>query len=226
MFIIKMTCYDASPKIQPYEDYVPKIFEEREDAEAAVFQCVSDEIESLNDGNAEGDFIATFEDESHEAVVNFWEGEDCEGDRDYRPVTIYDILEVPERIIFKAKDTQWDTDGEDLKDLELPKEIEIPEDLLGDEEGISDYLSEETGFCHKGFCIGFDIELWARVGITIRATMEDYIKLQSDDYSEAEGTMYRLLTDGPAEGKVELEGETYFPTIPQSGLLEGVDFLF
>lgn len=226
MFIIKMVCFDANPKIQPYEDYIPALFEEEKDAEEAVFQRVNDEVKNLNSGDAEGDFIATFEDESHEAVVNFWEGENCEGDRDYRPVTIYDILEVPERVIFKAKDIRWDTDGEDPKELGLPKEIEIPEDLLGDEDGISDYLSEETGFCHKGFCIDFDIELWARVGVTIRATMEDYIKLQSEDYSEAEDTMYRLLKDGPAGGKVELEGETYFPTIPQSGRLEGVDFLF
>lgn len=29
----------------------------------------------------------------YEAVVEFWEGEPTEGDRDMRPVTIYDILE-------------------------------------------------------------------------------------------------------------------------------------
>lgn len=226
MFIIKMICYDANLKIQPYVDYVSKFFEEKEDAEAAVFQCVNDEVESLNSGDAEGEFIATFEDESHYAVVNFWEGEDCEGNRDYRPVTIYDILEMPEQTFFKAKNIQWDTDGEDPKELGLPDEIEIPEELFGDEDGISDYLSDETGFCHKGFTVGIGIRLWARIGVTMEVTMEDYIGLQNDDESEKQDIMYRLLDEGPKKGKVELNGETYFPDIPQNGLLAGVDFLF
>lgn len=34
--------------------------------------------------------------------------------------------------------------------MSLPNEIEIPEDIEDDDE-ISDYLSDVTGFCHKGF---------------------------------------------------------------------------
>lgn len=34
--------------------------------------------------------------------------------------------------------------------MSLPNEIEIPEDVEDDDE-ISDYLSDVTGFCHKGF---------------------------------------------------------------------------
>ncbi|MCM1121174.1 MAG: hypothetical protein NC416_01185 [Eubacterium sp.] len=50
----------------------------------------------------------------------------------------------------KAINIEWDTD-EDMDLLsELPTEIEIPEDIT-DEEEISDYLSNETGFCHIGF---------------------------------------------------------------------------
>lgn len=50
----------------------------------------------------------------------------------------------------KAVNIKWDTDG-DMELLEkLPTEIEIPEDME-DEEEISDYLSDETGFCHCGF---------------------------------------------------------------------------
>lgn len=53
----------------------------------------------------------------------------------------------------KAVNIKWDTD-EDMKLLkELPKEIEIPEDMEYDE--ISDYLSDQIGFCH----FGFDVEL-------------------------------------------------------------------
>ena len=49
----------------------------------------------------------------------------------------------------KAVNIDWDVDN--IEDLEfLPTEIEIPENIT-DEEDISDYLSDETGFCHNGF---------------------------------------------------------------------------
>ena len=51
----------------------------------------------------------------------------------------------------KAVDIKWDVDTKE--DLEfLPKEIEIPEGMI-DEEEISDYISDLTGCCHKGFMI-------------------------------------------------------------------------
>lgn len=48
----------------------------------------------------------------------------------------------------KAFNILWDTDGEKVK---LPKEVEIPEEIAGDTDEISDYLSDQTGFCHNGF---------------------------------------------------------------------------
>lgn len=49
----------------------------------------------------------------------------------------------------KAININWDTDGEDIH---LPNEIEIPDDIADeDDDAISDYLSDVTGFCHKGF---------------------------------------------------------------------------
>jgi vacuolar-type H+-ATPase subunit F/Vma7 len=51
----------------------------------------------------------------------------------------------------KATNIQWDIDEED-DDLELPIEVEIPDDMY-DEDEISDYLSDVVGFCHKGFKI-------------------------------------------------------------------------
>ena len=49
----------------------------------------------------------------------------------------------------KATNIEWNVDYEEqLKDL--PTEIEIPNGMT-DEEEISDYISEETGFCHCGF---------------------------------------------------------------------------
>ena len=51
----------------------------------------------------------------------------------------------------KATNILWDVDDqEDLK--KLPQEIEIPSYLLEDED-INDYISDLTGFCHKGFSL-------------------------------------------------------------------------
>ena len=52
----------------------------------------------------------------------------------------------------KAINIKWDVDfEEDLDALQmLPDEMEIPNGMT-DEEDISDYISDETGFCHKGF---------------------------------------------------------------------------
>ena len=49
----------------------------------------------------------------------------------------------------KATHIQWDVD--ELEDLELlPTEIDIPDDMT-DMEEISDYITDQTGFCHNGF---------------------------------------------------------------------------
>lgn len=52
----------------------------------------------------------------------------------------------------KAVNIEWDIDDfeGDLDELQmLPNEIDIPKDLTDDD--ISDYISEVTGFCYKGF---------------------------------------------------------------------------
>ena len=61
--------------------------------------------------------------------------------------------------MMKATNIQWDIDGN--RDIGLPEEIEIPDEVICDydpEEDyeelldiISDYISDETGFCHNGF---------------------------------------------------------------------------
>lgn len=63
----------------------------------------------------------------------------------------------------KATNIKWDTDG-DMEVFEsLPTEVEIPDNFLEGYDGtnfdtyypdISDWLSDEYGFCH----FGFDIE--------------------------------------------------------------------
>ena len=54
-------------------------------------------------------------------------------------------------VCMKAFNILWDVDCK--KDLfNLPTEVQIP-DNLKDEEEISDYLSDLTGFCHRGFML-------------------------------------------------------------------------
>lgn len=57
----------------------------------------------------------------------------------------------------KATNIKWDielrydetTYDEALENCGLPTEVEIPDNV--DEEDISDWLSDEYGFCHAGF---------------------------------------------------------------------------
>jgi hypothetical protein len=50
----------------------------------------------------------------------------------------------------KAVNIQWDTDRDRELLKELPTEIDIP-DGMDNEDEISDYISDVTGFCHYGF---------------------------------------------------------------------------
>lgn len=50
----------------------------------------------------------------------------------------------------KATNIKWDTDGDCDVFESLPQEIEIPDGMTDDDE-ISDYISDVTGFCHAGF---------------------------------------------------------------------------
>lgn len=66
---------------------------------------------------------------------------------------VYFMNESSAKLALVAYDIKWDTD--DDKDVlhDLPKEILIPDGIVDDEE-ISDYLSDQTGFCHSGFKLG------------------------------------------------------------------------
>ena len=47
-----------------------------------------------------------------------------------------------------ATNIKWDLEG--YEETILPTEIELPDDMT-DEDEISDYITDETGFCHYGF---------------------------------------------------------------------------
>ena len=49
----------------------------------------------------------------------------------------------------KAVNIQWNVDSEEELE-QLSNEIKIPNEML-DEEEISDYITSQTGFCHKRF---------------------------------------------------------------------------
>lgn len=67
--------------------------------------------------------------------------------------------------MLKAKNIKWDTDGDMEVFNELPTEMIVPDELeemyKKDKEyaleEISDWLSDETGFCHDGFEIEREI---------------------------------------------------------------------
>ena len=51
----------------------------------------------------------------------------------------------------KATNIMWDIDFDN--NGVLPTEIEIPKEIEKDEDAISDYLSNVTGFCHEGYVL-------------------------------------------------------------------------
>lgn len=55
-----------------------------------------------------------------------------------------------------AYDIKWDTDDNSDVFDQLPTEIAIPVEILkgNDEDAVSDYLSDQTGFCHAGCKVG------------------------------------------------------------------------
>lgn len=51
----------------------------------------------------------------------------------------------------RAINIKWDTDSNKDVEASLPKELDIPDEIRDDEEAVSDYLSNMTGYCHEGF---------------------------------------------------------------------------
>lgn len=67
-------------------------------------------------------------------------------------------IQEEEKKMVKVTDIIWDVDyEEDINNLPteiiIPDEVAYCEDGEIDEEAISDYISDETGFCHRGFNI-------------------------------------------------------------------------
>lgn len=60
---------------------------------------------------------------------------------------------------FKVTKIKWDVDKEDVEEgFSLSNEIDVPEEIVEEAMGklvleMSDYISDKTGFCHKGFVL-------------------------------------------------------------------------
>lgn len=52
-------------------------------------------------------------------------------------------------ITVRTVSVEWDTDGMDEEELDLPSEVEIPGEL--DDEDVTDWLSDNYGFCIKSW---------------------------------------------------------------------------
>lgn len=101
--------------------------------------------------------------------------------------------------MLRAINILWDTDGEPV---DLPNEIDIPENMT-DEDEISDYLSDETGFCHKGFDL---IELhpyYVSIAVDARAN----VKVYATDPEDAKSKALADFMDFPC-GNLEIVGSS------------------
>ena len=66
------------------------------------------------------------------------------------------------------------------------------------------------------------VKLWARIGVTVNVPYEVYEQLQNEEINSE--TMKNILSG--KVGEVYLDGESYFPDIPENGKLAEVDFNF
>lgn len=99
--------------------------------------------------------------------------------------------------MLKAKNIKWDTDGDKKVFNELPTEMIIPDELeemyKKDKEfaleEISDWLSDETGFCHDGFEIEKII-----TKESVKNELYDFFndKMETGDAPEIEGVSISL----------------------------------
>lgn len=92
----------------------------------------------------------------------------------------------------KAINIEWDVDCEEDQ-ANLPAEIEILEEME-DEDDISDYLSDISGFCHKGFHLientrqSLDAQIQSAVQ---RTGIADLVAVRQEKASEVENTFGR-----------------------------------
>lgn len=106
--------------------------------------------------------------------------------------------------MLKAINIKWDTDGDEKVLQDLPTEMIIPDELAEyysadrehTTEEISDWLSEETGFCHNGFEIVKEVTRQS-----VENELFDFFndKIKTGDTPEIKGVWRQY---DPANGKI------------------------
>lgn len=94
-------------------------------------------------------------------------------------------------IITIASDIEWDTTDTD-EPVDLPASLTIPPEYAKDEETISDYLSDVTGFCHFGYTLN---RIHPPVVITVSQKMADRINRALAFHGESEDDPDYLTED-------------------------------
>ena len=133
-----------------FRDVVEKIDNGREDSETKqfrdwlvdwYFKAFGTYNLKYNFINFVSDFTADYEDDTYDESSSV----ECDTDDSY-PFTVTDI--------------EWDTDGEDASELNLPETLVVDVPMVCVDNGsaevedyISDYLSDTYGFTHNGFSV-------------------------------------------------------------------------
>lgn len=97
-----------------------------------------------------------------------------------------------------AHDIRWDTDGDMKLFKTLPQEIEIPDEVWedyddGNDDAISDYVSDVTGFCHYGFEIRTETVKEENTMTNTNITICDRIEV-GDIFHNDNGQDYLILS--------------------------------
>lgn len=112
----------------------------------------------------------------------------------------------------KAVNILWDVDNPaELNGL--PNEVRLPPDLE-DEEAISDYLSDMTGFCHKGFHLIHEDDMEEGTERTLNLTINlgkkgFEIKVHEPESGEVSHLSHPYSFDEHPEFDMAIGGEIY-----------------
>lgn len=110
---------------------------------------------------------------------------------------ISEVQNLPSIEEVRAINIKWDTDTKE--DLEfLPKIVVIPENIRSDTEEISDWLSDEYGFCHGGFELDY---------MSNDDLAKEEVRLKKAIYDAGVNTIEEFLGHDLSEPNLDLDSE-------------------
>ena len=108
----------------------------------------------------------------------------------------------------KAININWDIDADCSEDLDLPTEMHIPNEVIREQEenedAISDWISDQTGFCHYGFELVDDGEEMTedKTAVTVNAANRKIVRVNIVDNDEGYGCLAHLYIVDPDLAKL------------------------